>query len=106
VLRLDEMPRVEVHIMPSSEPPTGVGEPGVPPIGPAVGNALAALTGRRFRRAELLLPDVNACAAAEHLARDLAACGGRQVGALGRYSRGHGCSGNKYARAVLTEVLP
>jgi isoquinoline 1-oxidoreductase beta subunit len=49
VLRIDEMPRVEVHIMPSSEPPTGVGEPGVPPIGPAVGNALAALTGRRFR---------------------------------------------------------
>ena len=45
VLRIDEMLRVEVHIMPSSEPPTGVGEPGVPPIGPAVGNALAALTG-------------------------------------------------------------
>ncbi|MGH6958954.1 MAG: xanthine dehydrogenase family protein molybdopterin-binding subunit, partial [Dongiaceae bacterium] len=36
VLRLDEMPAVEVHIVPSTEPPTGVGEPGVPPIGPAV----------------------------------------------------------------------
>ncbi len=49
VLRIDEMPAVEVHIVPSSEPPTGVGEPGVPPIGPAVGNAWAKLTGKRVR---------------------------------------------------------
>jgi isoquinoline 1-oxidoreductase beta subunit len=43
------MPRVEVHIVPSAEPPTGVGEPGTPPIGPAVANAVAALTGQRIR---------------------------------------------------------
>jgi isoquinoline 1-oxidoreductase beta subunit len=49
-LRLDEMPRVEVHIVASSEPPTGVGEPGVPPIAPAVANALFQLTGQRVRR--------------------------------------------------------
>jgi hypothetical protein len=47
VLRLDEMPMVEVHIVPSTERPTGVGEPGVPPIGPAVANACFAATGKR-----------------------------------------------------------
>jgi isoquinoline 1-oxidoreductase beta subunit len=45
-LRINEMPRVEVHIVPSTEKPTGVGEPGVPPIAPAVANALFALTGK------------------------------------------------------------
>jgi isoquinoline 1-oxidoreductase beta subunit len=50
VLRIDEMPAVEVHILPSTESPTGVGEPGVPPIAPAVGNAWAKLTGKRVRR--------------------------------------------------------
>jgi isoquinoline 1-oxidoreductase beta subunit len=49
VLRIDEMPKVEVHIVPSVEAPTGVGEPGVPPIGPAVANAVFAATGRRVR---------------------------------------------------------
>ena len=49
VLRLPEMPRVEVYVVPSPEPPTGVGEPGVPPIGPAIANALAAATGSRVR---------------------------------------------------------
>ncbi|TWB49635.1 xanthine dehydrogenase family protein molybdopterin-binding subunit [Nitrospirillum viridazoti] len=48
-LRIDEMPKVEVHIVPSANPPTGVGEPGVPPLGPAVANAIAALTGKRIR---------------------------------------------------------
>ena len=48
-LRIDRMPDVEVHIVPSAAPPTGVGEPGVPPIGPAVSNALFALTGNRVR---------------------------------------------------------
>lgn len=48
-LRIDEMPRVEVHIVPSTEPPTGVGEPGVPPIAPAVANAIFAATGVRVR---------------------------------------------------------
>ena len=50
VLRLDRMPVVEVHIVPSSANPGGAGEPGTPPIAPAVGNALFALTGRRLRR--------------------------------------------------------
>jgi isoquinoline 1-oxidoreductase beta subunit len=49
-LRLPEMPVVEVHIVPSAEPPTGVGEPGVPPIAPAVANAVFALTGRPVRK--------------------------------------------------------
>ncbi|HBT82801.1 MAG TPA: twin-arginine translocation pathway signal protein, partial [Desulfuromonas sp.] len=49
LLRLDEMPQVEVHIVPSSEAPGGVGEPGVPPIAPAVANALFALSGARVR---------------------------------------------------------
>ncbi len=55
VLRLDEMPQVDVHIVPSTERPGGVGEPGSPPIAPAVGNALAALTGKRLRRLPLQL---------------------------------------------------
>jgi isoquinoline 1-oxidoreductase beta subunit len=42
-LRIDEMPEIEVVIVASTEKPTGVGEPGVPPIGPAVANALAVL---------------------------------------------------------------
>jgi isoquinoline 1-oxidoreductase subunit beta len=49
VLRIDMMPKVEVHIVPSKEKPTGVGEPGVPPIAPAVANAIAAATGQRLR---------------------------------------------------------
>jgi isoquinoline 1-oxidoreductase beta subunit len=53
-LRIDEMPKVEVHIVPSAEAPTGVGEPGVPPIGPAVANAFFRLTGRRVRKLPFL----------------------------------------------------
>jgi isoquinoline 1-oxidoreductase beta subunit len=49
VLRISEMPTVEVHIVRSTEKPTGVGEPGVPPIAPAVANAIFAATGRRIR---------------------------------------------------------
>lgn len=49
VLRIDEMPSVEVHIVKSSASPTGVGEPGVPPIGPAVANAMFNATGKRIR---------------------------------------------------------
>ena len=48
-LRIDEMPTVETHIVPSDATPSGVGEPGVPPIGPAVANALAAANGKRVR---------------------------------------------------------
>jgi len=48
-LRISDMPKVEVHIVPSSTPPTGIGEPGVPPIAPAVSNAIFAATGKRLR---------------------------------------------------------
>ncbi|MBN9080567.1 MAG: twin-arginine translocation pathway signal protein [Rhizobiales bacterium 62-17] len=53
-LRINQMPKVEVHIMASTEPPTGVGEPGVPPIGPAVANALRAATGKTVRQLPIL----------------------------------------------------
>ncbi|MFN8653457.1 MAG: xanthine dehydrogenase family protein molybdopterin-binding subunit [Gemmatimonadales bacterium] len=49
VLRINEMPTVEVHMVPSAEAPTGVGEPGTPPIAPAVANAIFALNGKRLR---------------------------------------------------------
>ncbi len=48
-VRMAQMPRIEVHILPSSAAPGGVGEPGTPPIAPAVANALFALTGERLR---------------------------------------------------------
>jgi isoquinoline 1-oxidoreductase subunit beta len=54
-LRLNEAPVVEVHIVPSTERPSGVGEPGVPPIAPAVANAVFAATGKRLRRLPLRL---------------------------------------------------
>jgi isoquinoline 1-oxidoreductase subunit beta len=50
VLRINEMPKVEVYIVPSTEPPTGVGEPGVAPIGPALANAIFAATGKRMHQ--------------------------------------------------------
>lgn len=56
VLRIGEMPEVEVHIVPSREKSGGAGEPGTPPIAPAVANAVAALTGRRLRELPLKLP--------------------------------------------------
>jgi isoquinoline 1-oxidoreductase subunit beta len=49
-LRIHEMPKVEVHIVQSTEKPTGVGEPGLPPLAPAVANAVAKLGGPRVRR--------------------------------------------------------
>lgn len=49
VLRMNEMPKVEVHILPSTEKPGGIGEPGTPPIAPAVANAIFAATGQRLR---------------------------------------------------------
>jgi isoquinoline 1-oxidoreductase beta subunit len=55
VLRLHEMPRVEVHIAKSNEKMGGAGEPGTPPIAPAVANALFALTGKRLRSLPLRL---------------------------------------------------
>ena len=56
VLRMNEMPQVEVHIVPSTERMGGVGEPGTPPIAPAVANAVFALTGQRLRELPLRLP--------------------------------------------------
>jgi isoquinoline 1-oxidoreductase subunit beta len=51
VLRINEMPReIEVHIMPSTNAPSGVGEPGLPPIAPAVANAVRMATGIKLRR--------------------------------------------------------
>ena len=58
-LRINEMPSVEVAIIPSSEAPTGVGEPGVPPVGPAVANAWRRLTNNPVRQ----LPIVNVLSA-------------------------------------------
>ena len=49
VLRINDMPKIEVHIVPGGAAPTGVGEPGTPPIAPAVSNAIFALTGKRLR---------------------------------------------------------
>ncbi len=54
-LRIDQMPEVEVHIVPSTQPPTGVGEPATPVIAPAVANAVYAATGQRLRRLPLRL---------------------------------------------------
>jgi isoquinoline 1-oxidoreductase beta subunit len=48
-IRLPEMPEVEVHVVPSREDPGGIGEPGLPPLAPAVANAVGAATGRRVR---------------------------------------------------------
>jgi isoquinoline 1-oxidoreductase beta subunit len=55
MLRMDECPVIESHIMASTEPPEGVGEPGTPPIAPAVANAVFTLTGRRLRALPLKL---------------------------------------------------
>ncbi|HET7865771.1 MAG TPA: molybdopterin cofactor-binding domain-containing protein [Burkholderiaceae bacterium] len=52
-LRITECPVIETHIVPSARPPEGVGEPGVPPIAPAVANAVFTLTGRRLRSLSL-----------------------------------------------------
>lgn len=50
MLRINQMPTIEVHIVPSSEKMGGAGEPGVPPVAPALANAIFAATGRRVRR--------------------------------------------------------
>ena len=56
MLRIHEMPKVDVVIVKSAEKPTGVGEPGVPPIGPAVANAWRALTGKAVRHPAVQQP--------------------------------------------------
>ena len=55
-LRMSETPRIETIIVPSMEVPSGVGEPGLPPLAPAVANAVFALTGTRLRALPLRLP--------------------------------------------------
>jgi isoquinoline 1-oxidoreductase subunit beta len=52
-LRINEMPAIEVHIVPSTKNPTGVGEPGTPVVAPAVANAVFAATGERLRKLPL-----------------------------------------------------
>ncbi|QJP13774.1 xanthine dehydrogenase family protein molybdopterin-binding subunit [Starkeya sp. ORNL1] len=58
-LRISEMPKVEVHIVPSANAPTGVGEPGVPVIAPALSNAIFNATGKRLRSLPFKLEDVK-----------------------------------------------
>jgi isoquinoline 1-oxidoreductase subunit beta len=59
MVRINEMPKVEVHIMPSNEGPGGVGEPGTPPIAPAVCNAIFAATGKPIRRLPIRAADLT-----------------------------------------------
>lgn len=55
-LRLHECPVIDTYIMPSAHPPSGVGEPALPPVAPAMGNALFALTGTRLRSMPFRVP--------------------------------------------------
>lgn len=50
VARMSDMPAIDLHIVPSEDPPTGMGEPGLPPLAPAFANALFKLTGKRLRK--------------------------------------------------------
>ena len=58
LLRMDEMPDVKTYIVPSTESPGGIGEPGVPPIAPAVANAVYAATGVRVRKLPIMRSDL------------------------------------------------
>ena len=59
MVRMFESPEIEVYIVPSTEKPTGVGEPGVPPVAPAVANAIFAATGKRVRRLPIKAEDLR-----------------------------------------------
>lgn len=59
-LRMSEMPKVEVHILPSANAPTGIGEPGVPGVAPALSNAIFDATGQRLRSLPFRLEDFKA----------------------------------------------
>jgi isoquinoline 1-oxidoreductase beta subunit len=56
VLTMAQTPAIETHIVPSALAPTGMGEPGLPPVAPALANALFVLTGRRLRELPLSVP--------------------------------------------------
>jgi isoquinoline 1-oxidoreductase beta subunit len=58
MLRMFESPQIEVHIVPSEQNPTGVGEPSVPPVAPALTNAIFAATGKRIRRLPIRASDL------------------------------------------------
>jgi isoquinoline 1-oxidoreductase beta subunit len=59
MVRMFESPAIDVYIVPSTEHPTGVGEPGVPPVAPAVTNAIFAATGKRVRRLPIKTEDLR-----------------------------------------------
>jgi isoquinoline 1-oxidoreductase beta subunit len=58
-LRLTEMPTIEVYFVPSSESPSGLGEPALPPLAPAIANAIFVATGKRVRRLPIRPGDVR-----------------------------------------------
>ena len=59
VLRMNETPEMEVHIIQSGAEPGGVGEPGLPPVAPALGNAIFAATGIRLRRLPIDISSIS-----------------------------------------------
>jgi isoquinoline 1-oxidoreductase beta subunit len=59
ILRFDEMPRIEVYIVPSDKAPSGVGEMANPPLAPAVANAVYAAIGKRIRRIPIRKEDLT-----------------------------------------------
>ncbi|WP_438999210.1 molybdopterin cofactor-binding domain-containing protein [Variovorax beijingensis] len=59
VARITDMPEFAVHIVPSAEPPKGIGEPGLPPLAPAFANAIAQLIGKPLRQLPFNLADAK-----------------------------------------------